>query len=634
MRRSLCITEPKYVRVGTIGTIKFIYTPSANLPKGTLLRFDPLSKGRQIDWQQPQTQLKTKSNLIWLTTPSGKQLAAKSSEKKDSISLVYDFTLDEDVPAGDEIHIYMGTPDKTGHEKKGNKPQQYIERRRCFNLYVDPKGKGIFRDPEVFTLDVRGGDLDHIRALHPSLVGKNQRFDVIIRFEDEYNNPTSKAPEGTLIELGYEQLRENLNWKLFVPETGFLTLPNFYFNEPGIYKLKLKNLATGEEFLSSPIKCVAAPEETIYWGVLRGESERYDSRDDIESCLRYFRDEKAYQFFSTSHFENDKPLSPPVWKGINAQVGEFNEDDRFSTLLGFSYIGTNGSEGLRHMIYAKDNKPLLKRKDPKSSTLKKIYKSHNPKDLISIPTLTMGGSHHFDFKNFAPDFERVVEIYNAWGSSECAEKEGNLRPIHSTNKIQSKIEGSVRTALNQNHRFGFVAGGLDDRGVFEGLFDSDQKQYSPGLTAIVSAAHTRDQLIKALYARRCYATTGARILIDVQLAGLPMGSEISTKTKPGLAYNRHLSGTIAGTDTLKEVTFFRNGKAIKTFKPNNDLLEFAFDDGDPIQKVELKSPDSRPPFVYYYVRVVQKDGHIGWGSPIWVDHEENSKPATAGSKKK
>ena len=38
----------------------------------------------------------------------------------------------------------------------------------------------------------------------------------------------------------------------------------------------------------------------------------------------------------------------------------------------------------------------------------------------------MGKGLQYDFKDFNPDFERVVEIYNAWGSSEDM---GCLRPI-------------------------------------------------------------------------------------------------------------------------------------------------------------------------------------------------------------
>ena len=47
----------------------------------------------------------------------------------------------------------------------------------------------------------------------------------------------------------------------------------------------------------------------------------------------------------------------------------------------------------------------------------------------------MGSTTTFDFTEFNPSFERVVEIYNAWGSSECTEKEGNPRPIKGSEKL-------------------------------------------------------------------------------------------------------------------------------------------------------------------------------------------------------
>lgn len=634
MRRSLCVTDPKYIRVATIGTWCFRYTPSANLPKGTLLKFDPLSNGRGIDWQQPQTNLKNKANLIWLEMPNGKAISGKSLEKKNKISLEYEFTLPEEIKAGETISICLGSPQDTNLEKEGNKPQEYIQRRRPFNLHIDPKGKGQYKETETFHIDVRGGPLDHITILVPSVVSKNQRFDVIIRFEDCYNNLTNLAPEGTLVELGYDQLRENLNWKLFVPETGFITLPNFYFNEPGIYKLKLKNLGTGELFTSAPIRCEAGSTDMIYWGLLHGESERYDSQENIESALRYFRDERALHFYSTSHFESEEETPQPIWKGVMTQISEFNEDDRFNTFLGFTFQGNPDSEGVRHIIFSKDNKPILRKKEAKSSGLKKIYKSHTPKEILAIPSFTMAKGLTFDFSQFTPEFERVVEIYNAWGSSECKTAEGNLFPIKSSKNYQESPKGSIRDALNANHRFGFVAGGLDDRGIYEGLYKSDQAQYSPGLTAILAPTQTRDALFQALYNRRCYATTGARIIMSFSIAGLTMGSEMSTKAKPGLFYNRHISGYIAGTDEIKEVTIFRNGVPFKTFKPKESSFEFAEDDLDPLEKNLIKSSDDRPPFLYYYMRVIQKDGHVAWSSPIWIDYEEPAKASAPPKKKK
>ena len=106
-----------------------------------------------------------------------------------------------------------------------------------------------------------------IRIITPSFVTKNKRFDVVVRFEDEFGNLTNETAENTLIELTYEYLRENLNWKLFIPETGFIALPNLYFNEAGVYTIQLKNLSTGEVFRSAPIKCFAEAHDYLFWGL-------------------------------------------------------------------------------------------------------------------------------------------------------------------------------------------------------------------------------------------------------------------------------------------------------------------------------------------------------------------------------
>ncbi|MDX8431597.1 MAG: DUF3604 domain-containing protein [Candidatus Algichlamydia australiensis] len=625
MRRSISYCDPKFARVGSEGNWKFIYTPSNNLPKGTKLKFDPLSKGRDIDWQQPQTGPKTKNNSIWLSLPDGGVSAAKSIEIPKTFSLQYEFVLPKEIKAGEEIAIHVGT---TTGDKASNRAQYYTQRRRPFHLYIDTKGKGDYKDPESFFLDVRGEKLHHLRMLTPALVGRSQRFDVIVRFEDEFNNLTNLAPEGTLVELSYEQQRENLSWKLFVPETGFITLPNFYFTDPGIYKLKMQILGTDQIFYSSPVQCVPSSEKSLYWGSLHGDSTRYDSQENIESALRYFRDDQAFQFLGTSNFESEAETPNPIWKNISLQVAEFNEEDRFSTMLGFSWSGSAGSEGLRQIVYAKDNKPLLRKKDPKSNQLKKIYKSHTPKEILSIPTFTMGKGVHYDFKEFDPEFERVVEIYNSWGSSECTKAEGNPRPIESKTNYTETKEGSIRAALNAGCRFGFVAGGLDDRGTFDHLYESDQVQYSPGLTAIIAKTHTRDAMMQALSQRSCYATTGERMIVSLLIAEENMGAEISLKDRPGLQFNRHIQGFIAGTTDLKEVLLIRNGEIYKTFKPKEDKLEFAVDDTDPLDKVALK-PEGHSPFCYYYVRAMQKDGHIAWSSPLWIDLEEKNSKQTA-----
>lgn len=621
MRRSVCYVEPFSVRAGQISTWRFFYTTAVLLPKGTKLVFDLCTDGKVIDWEMPTCDLTAEKNVIYLETPQGKILKAKAIKTSKPMVFNFEFILNASIEARETLTIVMGAPpESSGSDELGNGAQLFTQRRKPFHLYIDVKGKSnVLEDPEVFLLDVRGNILKSIKILTPSFVSKNKRFDITVRFEDEFDNLTSFAPENTLIELYYEHLRENLTWRLFVPETGFVILPNLYFNEIGIFKIRLKNLATKEEFVSAPIKCFSETSLNLFWGILHGESERIDALENIEACLRNFRDEKALNFFSTSPFENDDNLSPELWKLISQNVADFNEEDRFITIFGFQYVGIPKSEGTRTIIYSKDHKQLLKHKDSKHSSLSKIYKIFSPKEIISIPCFSASSEYGFDFEKFHPEFERVVEIYNAWGSSEMLENEGNLFPIKGP--VSMKAEGTIINALKNNYRFGFVAGGLDDRGIYSKFYDTSQTQYRSGLTAILCQKYSRESIIDALYHRRCYATTGERIIIEFYVSGVAMGSEISISQKPGLKINRHISGCVAGTNIIKKIELVRNGDILHTIYPEKDYINYEYDDMTNFEDSALVVNSLS--FSFYYLRVYQEDA-MAWSSPVWVDLKINS----------
>lgn len=627
VRRSICYCEPSMALAGEVSTWKFVYTTSQTLEKGAALRFDLTSKGREIDWEIPVADPKAKGNLIYGIANEKALHYAEEVEVPNQFAPQFEFVLTETVNAGSSFTIYMGpSPKLTAAQKKkavGNTAQNLTQRRRHFLLYIDPKGNGSFSDPEIFTLDVRGNELQNIRIITPSFVTKNKRFDIVIRFEDVFGNLTSNAPEDTLVELTYEQLRENLNWKLFVPETGFVTLPNFYFNETGTYRIQLVNLKTKEIYYSSPIKSFAEDEKNLLWGLLHGESERMDSMDNIENCLRHMRDEQAMNFFTSSPFDSSTETPEDAWKVISQNIQEFNENERFITYLGFQWVGETSKEGCRQFLYLKDNRSILRFKDPKSNTVKKIYKGANPKDFMSIPSFTMAKVCEYDFSEFNPEFERVVEIYNSWGSSECTKKENNPFPITGSGKGTTKesAKGSIIAALKKNCRFGFVSGGLDDRGVYADFFDAGQEQYSAGLTAILADDHTRESIFQAIYNRSCYATTGERILLGFKIANIRMGQEVSTADKPGLVINRHISGFVGGTNAVKQIEIIRNGDVIHTLEPGENNVDFTFDDLIDLKEIAIKPKDGNP-FVFYYLRITQVDEHMAWSSPIWVDFVE------------
>ncbi|MFA6915221.1 MAG: DUF3604 domain-containing protein [Parachlamydiales bacterium] len=625
MRRSICYCEPTHAYAGEVNTWKFIYTTGSTLPKGTKLRFDMMSKGRNIDWETPTHNLKEGNNVIYGVMENGKILSPKLIDSPSSIVPQFEFVLPSEIPSEHSFTIVIGSPklDGPSARKSGSRAQTLAQRRRTFGLFVDPTGKGHFDEPELFALDVRGDKLDIIRIIVPSFVSKNKRFDAVVRFEDQYSNLTSNAPDETLIELTYEHIRENLNWRLFVPETGFLALPNMYFNEQGVFTIKLHNNATKEVFKAPPIKCFNETENALYWGLFHGESERFDSTESIESCLRHFRDEHVLGFYGVSPFENAEETPNEVWKQISQNVSDFDEADRFTTFLGFQWQGAAGSEGLRQIVFAKEGKTLPRKKEGKYPNLSKLYKSYSPKEIIAIPTFTMGDGYHYNFKEYDPDYERVAEIYNAWGSSECTEKEGNAIPITIEGKkgVKPNPEGSLQKALLRNCRFGFVSGGLDDRGVYGHFYDSDQKQYSPGLTAVICKEHTRQAIFDALWNRHCYATSGPRIIVGISIAGATMGSEITTADKPGLRVNRHIAAYAVGTEKLSKVEIIRNGVVVHTVKPTDYHVDFTYDDMDPWNKLLIDAKDKKPSFVYYYLRVTQEDGNMAWSSPIWIDEE-------------
>lgn len=625
MRRSICFCEPNHAFVGQTSNWKFIYTTAIQLSKGAKLRFDFESKGREIDWEIPQPNAKGKGSLFFAELPNGKTITPSQIENPETKTASFEFTLPLEVKPAETITFHL----------KESTPQKTVQRRRPFHLSIDPKGKKEFKENETFFLDVRGGALNHLKVIAPSLVARNKRFDVIVRFEDQYGNLTSNAPEGTLIDLSYEHLRENLNWKLFVPETGFIALPNLYFNEPGIYRIQLKNLKNKQHFFSPPIKCLPEGALSLYWGLLHSESLKVDSMKQAENFLRHMRDDRALQFFATSCFDSEEETSSDAWKELSNQVAEFNEEDRFVVFAGFQWLGDPKEEGLRHFIYSKDMKPILRKKETKSNSLKKIYKTSQPKELITIPSMTMGNSTLYSFDDFQPEFEKVVEIYNAWGSSECTTKEGNLRPISGNKKgLVENDDGSIRKALNRGKRFGFTAGGMEHRSIFRSLLNTSQTEYSPGLTAILAKEHNRSSLFEALQNRSCYATTGEKIILGFHIAGQSMGSELNSKQKPGLVFNRHITGYAIGTSPMKEALLIRNGKPFRSLEIQKGIVEFEVDDMDPLGDISLKKEEDSSLFTYYYLRVTQEDGHIAWSSPIWIDVSEKTSQALSSKKGK
>ena len=198
------------------------------------------------------------------------------------------------------------------------------------------------------------------------------------------------------------------------------------------------------------------------------------------------------------------------------------------------------------------------------------------------------------------DVVRLVEMEQTRGCFEAEETDSRWRIW------DGGLGGSVRTALARGYRLGFV-GGTDNHSGWP----TRKGDGFCGLTAIQAPELAWGGLFRALHARRCYATTGARIVADVTLNGAAMGSEL--RLQPGA--ERRLRVRIRGTAPLECVQVIHCGHLLAE-------LPVAADCPD----LDAEWVDERPgrPLedVYYYVRARQHDGECLWTSPFWIDLPE------------
>ena len=153
--------------------------------------------------------------------------------------------------------------------------------------------------------------------------------------------------------------------------------------------------------------------------------------------------------------------------------------------------------------------------------------------------------------------------------------------------------------------------------LFRGRFGNDLNirdcAIGCGPVAAVRAARCeRHAIWDAVMNRQTYATTGARIILDVQANRHLSGSEIEIDDGPCLAITAHACAPIERIDLI------RNDRALAAWSPNALDATLEFEDSAPL------------PEAAYYVRLRQTDGEYAWSTPIWVSCRTGSPDANRG----
>jgi hypothetical protein len=191
-----------------------------------------------------------------------------------------------------------------------------------------------------------------------------------------------------------------------------------------------------------------------------------------------------------------------------------------------------------------------------------------------------------------PALEPFVELFQGYHTS--YEYKGAPKTVDDeTDRIHGPYKplGFVNRALDKGYRLGFQA-------------SSDHISTHVSYACILAEEFSRKGLVEAMRKRHSYAATD-NIVLDVRMGNLGiMGDEVRT-SRP------RLDVVVLGTGPIDRVDVLRDGKVVHTNRPAKSAARAKFSWEDP-------SPPQGEKVTYYYVRVLQKDGQMAWGSPIWV----------------
>jgi len=384
--------------------------------------------------------------------------------------------------------------------------------------------------------------------------------------------------------------------------------------EPGTWRVRASIDELELEALSNPL-WAADDQEPVFWGDLHGHSGFSDGTGLPEDYFRYARDVAALDLAALTdhdHFGLGGFLDrrPDMWAEIRAQAAAFHQPGRFVTLLGYEW--TNWIHGHRHVLYFEDTGEVLSSIDERYETPAALWDALRGRPALTFAHHSAGQPIATDW-SFAPDpvLEPLTEVMSVHGSSEAADCPTRLRGFLDGN--------AVRDALDRGFRLGLVGSGDGHDGhpghTHLSPFSGYQRARpgsggtgrvgTGGLAAIRARELTRSALLEAMRARRTYATSGPRILLELTLDQRPQGSAVAATDLP---QRTRLWLRVSGTAPIDTIDVIRSGALLERVVAAGalDLRTQSFLEG-------LGTGE------YVYVRVVQRDRAMAWSSPVFVE---------------
>ncbi|NLG23850.1 MAG: CehA/McbA family metallohydrolase, partial [Clostridiales bacterium] len=480
-------------------------------------------------------------------------------------------------------------------------------------VYESVEGDGLYRIiPEAHALVCRAGSPEQVQATLRPAEGPEE-YVLGIGLRDRYGNP---APAGhqALVTLPTGQKAE---LRLSGAEPTTATRLRLAGDAPTTCRVVVSGL--GLDTATNPAPRLAGADGQVYFGEIHSHTALSDGARSVDDLYQFARDGQQLDFAAVSDHDSHLygfGMFPGDWAIVREAAERYYAPRRFVTLLGYEWTPVEPARATgHHNVYYRDTDgPLFSSSDSRASTVPDLLAAlrelgrpalvipHHPvacKNAAGRPEATLTVA----WDTYDPTLMRLVEIYSKWGCSERVPPE--YRPLKF-----SAPGHAVQDALARGYRLGFTGGSDSHVAMPGGRFDEgtrgNLRYEGSGLVGVWAPALTREDIFDALYARRCYATSGARILVDFRVAGRPMGAELAW-ADPNAP--RAIAGQVVGTAEIARVEIVRDGSVWQTLAGDgSSVCRFEREDASP-----LAGP------AYYYLRVIQRDDERAWSSPVWID---------------
>jgi hypothetical protein len=203
-----------------------------------------------------------------------------------------------------------------------------------------------------------------------------------------------------------------------------------------------------------------------------------------------------------------------------------------------------------------------------------------------------------DWERADPRIQRHVEIVSVHGAFE--DPRTQPIPTRAAKQGMFAVDG-----LKRGNRFGFI-GGSDAHGILwhHGV-GRRMDPWGHGLTGVIVDRRARTEVWDALYARRTFATSGARMTIVTSLEGVAQGGAVTTSSPITLKWHG------LGSMPIEELAVVRDGVIVHRMAVGDHETDGRWTDSS-----------VTPGRHSYYVRIQQGFGlqkvDVAWSSPIFV----------------